>query len=44
LIAAGNVGSTALAPLVAAYADADDDVLSDAAGWALAQIAGRSER
>ncbi len=43
LIAAGNVGSSALAPLVAAYADTDDDVLSDAAGWALAQIAGRSE-
>lgn len=42
LIAAGNVGSSALVPLVKAYAETDDDVLSDAADWALTRIAERS--
>jgi epoxyqueuosine reductase len=43
LIAAGNVGSSALVPLVQAYAETDDDVLSEAADWALTQIAERSD-
>ena len=43
LIAAGNVGSSALIPLVAVYAEADDDVLREAADWALARIAERPE-
>jgi epoxyqueuosine reductase len=42
LVAAGNVGTTALAPLVEAYAESDDPMLSDTAGWALEQMAGRS--
>jgi epoxyqueuosine reductase len=43
LIAAGNVGSSALVPVIAAYAKADDDILSDAADWALTRIAERPE-
>jgi epoxyqueuosine reductase len=42
LIAAGNVGSSRLVPLVAGYAEAKDDVLSHAADWALTRIAERS--
>jgi epoxyqueuosine reductase len=41
LVAAGNVGTPALAPAVAAYADDPDPVLADAARWALAGIAER---
>ncbi len=42
LIAAGNVGSARLVPLVAAYAASDDEVLGEAAEWALARIAERA--
>jgi epoxyqueuosine reductase len=41
LVAAGNVGTPALAPAVARYADDSDPVLRDAARWALAGIAER---
>ena len=41
LVAAGNVGSGALVPSVSRYAEDPDPILSDAAGWALAQIAER---
>jgi epoxyqueuosine reductase len=43
LVAAGNVGSTALVPEVRRYADDPDAVLSEAARWALARIAERHE-
>lgn len=42
LVAAGNVGTDALTPVVESYVDGDDAVLSDAAEWALARIAERS--
>jgi epoxyqueuosine reductase len=41
LIAAGNVGTSALVPLVESYARTDDPVLSDAAQWALERLAER---
>jgi epoxyqueuosine reductase len=41
LVAAGNVGTAALAPAVARYADDPDPVVSDAATWALAAMAAR---
>jgi epoxyqueuosine reductase len=43
LIAAGNVGSEALVPLVAAYASVEDEVLQETAEWALARIGERLE-
>ena len=42
LIAAGNVGSAGLAPLVELYADSDDPMLQDVAEWALDRMAERS--
>jgi epoxyqueuosine reductase len=42
LIAAGNIGSEALAPAVARHATDDDEVLREAAEWALTRIAERS--
>ena len=42
LIAAGNVGSTTLAPVVSAYTTDDDDVVRETADWALAQIEERA--
>jgi epoxyqueuosine reductase len=42
LVAAGNVGTIALAPLVESYSGAADPILSEAADWALERIAGRS--
>jgi epoxyqueuosine reductase len=42
LVAAGNVGTPALAPVVEAYASDPDPVLSDAATWALARMADRA--
>jgi epoxyqueuosine reductase len=44
LIAAGNVGSASLAPVVATYASDDDDVLRETATWALARISERHGR
>jgi epoxyqueuosine reductase len=41
LVAAGNVGSPLVEPLVESYAVSDDTVLSDAASWALEQLAER---
>ena len=43
LIAAGNVGTRQLEPVVRRYEDDDDPILSDAAQWALARIADRHE-
>jgi epoxyqueuosine reductase len=42
LVAAGNVGTPALATAVRRYADDPDPVLRDAARWALARIAERA--
>jgi len=42
LIAAGNTGSPALAPLVAEYVASEDDVVRETADWALARIEERS--
>jgi epoxyqueuosine reductase len=42
LIAAGNVGSAKLVPLVTSYANSDDEILGEAAEWALERIAERS--
>jgi epoxyqueuosine reductase len=42
LVAAGNVGTSALAPVVEAYTDVADPVLSEVATWALARIAERA--
>jgi epoxyqueuosine reductase len=42
LVASGNVGSPILADAVGAYVDAEDEVLREAAGWALARIAERA--
>jgi epoxyqueuosine reductase len=41
LVAAGNVGSVELAPLLETYAESEDGLLSDAAGWALERMAER---
>jgi epoxyqueuosine reductase len=41
LVAAGNVGSPALVPLVERYVDDPDPVLGEAAGWALARMRDR---
>ncbi len=38
LVAAGNVGGDDLAPVVARYADSDDEMLRDTARWALSRI------
>ena len=38
LVAAGNVGTRALEPLVEGYVDDDDEILSDTARWALDRI------
>jgi epoxyqueuosine reductase len=42
LYAAGNVGTSALAPVVAAYAECDDTMLADSARWALDRIEARA--
>jgi epoxyqueuosine reductase len=42
LIAAGNVGTEAVRPIVEAYAESDDPILRETATWALERIAGRS--
>jgi epoxyqueuosine reductase len=42
LIAAGNVGTSALEPSVRRLADSDDAVVADAATWALARMAERN--
>jgi epoxyqueuosine reductase len=41
LVAAGNVGSSALAPLVEAYTRSEDSMLAEAAGWALERMSER---
>jgi epoxyqueuosine reductase len=41
LVAAGNVGSAALAPSVARHAEDPDPILREAAGWAAARLSGR---
>ena len=41
LVAAGNVGTAALAPLVERLASGDDPVLRDTADWALDRLSGR---
>lgn len=38
LIAAGNAGTAAIAPLVESHAASDDPVLAETAGWALARL------
>jgi epoxyqueuosine reductase len=43
LVAAGNVGSKALAPSVARYVDGDDPMLSDVARWAAERLGERQE-
>jgi epoxyqueuosine reductase len=42
LYAAGNAGGPELVPAVERWAESDDDVLQDAADWALERIAARS--
>jgi epoxyqueuosine reductase len=42
LVAAGNVGTAEIAPIVEAYADDDDPMLSETAEWALGRIAART--
>ena len=42
LIAAGNVGTRALEPVVRRYEGDSDPILSEAAKWALARIADRN--
>ncbi len=42
LVAAGNVGTRALAPVVERFEESEDPVLADAAAWALARIGERS--
>jgi len=42
LIAAGNVGTEALLPVVEPYTKSDDPILGEAASWALARIGTRS--
>jgi epoxyqueuosine reductase len=42
LLAAGNAGGRELVPTIERYAESDDDVLRDAATWALERIAERS--
>jgi epoxyqueuosine reductase len=41
LVAAGNVGTSALEPTVGRYVASDDPILSETASWALERIAGR---
>ena len=41
LVAAGNVGTSALAPAIGAYLGDDDAILAEAAEWALEQLAER---
>ena len=41
LVAAGNVGSDALVPLVERHAGSDDEVISETASWALSRLRGR---
>ena len=43
LIAAGNVGTAALRPSIAAHVDSSDPMLSDAARWALSRLDERDE-
>jgi epoxyqueuosine reductase QueG len=42
LVAAGNVGGPAERDAVAAYADADDELLAEHARWALEEIDARA--
>jgi epoxyqueuosine reductase len=42
LHAAGNVGDSELVPAIEPYLDGDDEMLRDAAAWALGRIAARS--
>jgi epoxyqueuosine reductase len=42
LHAAGNVGNSDLVPAIERYLENDDEMLRDAAGWALDRIAARS--
>jgi epoxyqueuosine reductase len=42
LVAAGNVGTADLVPVVEKYVRSDDQVLREAAGWALARMAERT--
>ena len=42
LHAAGNVGDSELVPAIERYLEGDDEMLRDAAGWALDRIAARS--
>jgi epoxyqueuosine reductase len=42
LYAAGNVGDSELVPAIEQYLEGDDEMLRDAAEWALARIAARS--
>jgi epoxyqueuosine reductase len=44
LVAAGNAGDPALAPLVRVHAEGDDPLLADHARWALARLARRGRR
>lgn len=42
LVAAGNVGTTALVPTVARHATSDDPMVAETAAWALARLEARS--
>jgi epoxyqueuosine reductase len=42
LVAAGNVGTDAIRPIVETYATQDDPMLQDAATWALARMSARA--
>ncbi len=42
LVAAGNVGTASLAPLLETYRHSEDTMVSDAAGWALERLAERT--
>jgi epoxyqueuosine reductase len=42
LVAAGNVGSSALAPVVEAYAQGDDAMLAETAAWAMERMVERA--
>ncbi len=42
LVAAGNIGTAELIPLVEHYAASEDPILSETGAWALEQIGGRS--
>jgi epoxyqueuosine reductase len=41
LVAAGNVGTSALEPTVERYVASDDPILAETASWALERMAGR---